>query len=107
MSDKTIILLALAIIALSAASSWFSMRVVERRYSHRRRSVNIFIAGVIPLLVAVILLVAWDIVLQVRYPVEGSNGNMSPLILLIYGYPYFALMLLGCFATASRVKRAQ
>jgi hypothetical protein len=65
------------------------------------RSKGLF-AGILPSLIIAFLLAGWHIQATAEYAKEPQNGFMSPLLVLIYGFPLFLAYLIFSLIVANR-----
>jgi hypothetical protein len=77
-------------------------KIVDRYFENwSRRSKGLF-AGILPSLIIVFLLVGWHIQATAEYAKGPQDGFMSPLLVLIYGFPLFLAYLIFSFIVANR-----
>lgn len=98
MSEYLILPIAVLLIAASVGLSWFCMRWLGDRLNFALR---IMIAGFLPTVLIVLAIGIWHYVELAEYRTSGSlDGFMGPLLILIYGFPFFIITVVGGFIAA-------
>lgn len=96
------ILLLVAPILLSFAAAFFGGRFLKRNATRVPPVLRFVLANLFP--VMVVLAYFW-ISQQIDFALHRANGGrdeyMGPMVVLIYGYPIFALTLIISFFVAS------
>jgi hypothetical protein len=94
------LLIALYLPVCTAASYALGSWLREKPLGSRRRQWGI--AGILPTLAALIALTLWHFQAEAAYARGPQTGFMSPLVILIYAFPYFALNLVANLYAARR-----
>ena len=87
--------------ALLSAISWFSAIGLVRRLHSRGRSLWIVTAGLLPTALIIIGLAIWDHFAWQEYLKGPRDGYMSPLVFLLYGFPFLLGNLVMNLAAAA------
>ncbi len=95
MSDEIWLpLIVAAIIAITSVVSFFGIRFLDRRMPIKYSLPKIIVAGIFPSILIVAILAVWHYFEYQAYLRGPREGFMGPLLLLIYGFPYFIINLL-------------
>jgi hypothetical protein len=101
MADESgLILGAIAIIAVCAAISFFTLRQLEKSLFHLSSGFKFFFAALLPTLLMILILFVWDYYDYQEYLKGPQEGRMGPLLFLIYGFPFFVVNLACNFLAA-------
>ena len=87
-------------IAVFSAASWLAAKGLIGALPFRGRSLWIVVAGLLPTALIIIGLVIWDQIAWREYLKGPREGYMSPLVGLIYGFPWLAANLVGNMSAA-------
>ena len=99
MGENFIVPIMFAVIAASTVFSWLIMRWLRGRWS---RLVSIFVAGISPFAFIVLAVGVWHYAEVRAHQLNGSEGGfMGPALILVYGFPYFVILLIVDFAAAA------
>lgn len=103
MGENFIMPIILSLLAVTAGLSWFIMRLLGDRWARPGR---IFVAGISPFILILLAIGIWHYVELREYQAsESQEGFMGPLLILLYGFPYFIVMLVIDFAVAASFKK--
>ena len=104
MNENFVIPAIALLIAATSLLSWFAARWLNGRFF---RPASILIAGFAPVVLIVSAIGIWNQVELSAYRASGSQeGYMGPLLILLYGFPYFVIMVVvDLVAAASAGKR--
>lgn len=98
-------LAALVIIVVCACVAWLVVDSLNKVWPAHWRWLKVLAAGLLPTLIIVAVLVAWHVYARIEYERGPREGFMSPLLILLYGYPYVLLNIVVSFAVAFRGSR--
>lgn len=101
------LLAVLAILAVSGCVVWLVVTILSQAWPASRRWPKVLLAGLTPTLIIIALLSAWHVWARIEYENAPQEGFMSPLLILLYGFPYALLNLAVNFGVALRVSRAR
>ncbi len=91
MSDNLFFPASIFLIGATALLSWFIARWLNGRLA---RFKSFIIAGSVPVILVTLALGIWHFVELSAYRASGSReGFMGPLLILLYGFPYFVIMI--------------
>ena len=105
--DKEIwvLLIVAAMIPTTSFVAFFAMRLLDSRFQNTYPGLKIFVAGISPSLLIVVVLAVWHYFEYKAYLRGPQEGWMGPLLFLIYGFPYFMLNVLCNFMVAGFFSR--
>lgn len=100
-------LLAVGMVAISALIALLARRGLDRWRAPLPGDARLILSGLLPTILIVIALVVWHYLARSVYEHGLHRGFVSPLVMLIYGFPVFALNLfLNFYAAHWAGKRA-
>jgi hypothetical protein len=95
-----LILVAITIIVICSAVSFFAIRQLELLSSSVGAGFKFFFAALLPTLLIILILFVWDHYDYQEYLKGPQVGRMGPLLFLIYGFPFFVINLVCNFLAA-------
>ena len=69
------------------------MKLTEKRFRHWSKFLSILFAGIAPSVLIVIVLALLHLWFSAGHSNGADEGFMSPLLVLLYGYPIFLINL--------------
>ena len=70
------------------------------------RILRVAMGTLMPISLIVLTLYVWHVIDYARYEACGiEEGYMSPLVILLYGFPYIILIVIASFVAALRADR--
>lgn len=103
MSESLVIPAIILLISATALLSWFIARWLNGRLA---RFKSIIIAGLAPVILIILVIGIWHFVELSAYRASGSReGWMSPLLIFLYGFPYFVIMIAVDLVAATSARK--
>ena len=91
--DDAILLVVLAPIFGCSLLSFLFITLIKRYFHGRRRLSKILTAGLLPTTILIFALIIWHYIELAAHQKGPQLGYMSPLLLLIYGFPIVVVNL--------------
>lgn len=105
MSEGLVFPAIILLIFATALLSWFIARWLNGRLA---RFKSIIIAGFAPVILIILALGIWHFMQLSAYRASGSQeGFMGPLLFLLYGFPYFVMMIAVDLVAAASARKPE
>jgi hypothetical protein len=105
MSDENLMWVTLTVIIIvSTTVAFFTENFLDRALPLKYALFKIIFAGILPTLLIILFLMAWDYFDYLQYLNGPQEGHMGAVVFLLYGFPYVLLNFLCnlCAAVYSR-----
>jgi hypothetical protein len=93
MFEDLIIVFAIGLVALSSAVSFGIGRWLANRSQTKGGTGKLMLAALTPTIMIIAGIIVWQLIDEAMLPPERRVEYMGPLLLLIYGFPWFIVNL--------------